>query len=317
MNMNKLRSILVVAILAMIVLTACEKGEPEISSEPSMTFTSALAVGEEIELYLEAADDNVWIDLNNNGKKDKGEEAIFGDDATTYILGARTITVYGNVTLLDCRNNLLTSLDVSKNTMLESLFCFENRLTSLDLSKNTMLRVLVCHDNRLTSLDVSKNTMLTYLHLYNNKLTSLDVSYNKALKYLICPYNKLTSLDVSQNTALEDLCCDVNSLTSLDVSKNTALKWLDCRNNQLTLLDVSQNKELIELLCNDNQISGVNMDKLVISLPDRTGKEKGGFYVIAHTSPDEQNVCTVSQAKIATDKNWDVLDASGFPYSGS
>lgn len=70
---------------------------------------------------------------------------------------------------LDCYDNQLTSLDVSKNTALEYLFCYWNQLTSLDVSKNTALEYLYCSDNLLTSLDVS-NTALTNLYCYSNKI---------------------------------------------------------------------------------------------------------------------------------------------------
>jgi Leucine-rich repeat (LRR) protein len=47
---------------------------------------------------------------------------------------------------LDCYNNQLTSLDVSKNTALTWLGCFNNQLTSLDVSKNTALTKLWCNN---------------------------------------------------------------------------------------------------------------------------------------------------------------------------
>ncbi len=77
---------------------------------------------------------------------------------------------------------------------LEELFCNSNLLTSLDMSKNTALVKLSCNWNKLTSLDVSKNTALTNFSCSYNQLTSLDVSKNTALEELFCNRNKLTSL---------------------------------------------------------------------------------------------------------------------------
>lgn len=143
---------------------------------------------------------------------------------------------------LDCKNNNLTRLDVSKNTKLTKLYCEFNQLTSLDLSKNTALTELNCQVNPLTSLDLSKNTALTKLDCALNPLTSLDVSNNTALTYLDCNYNQLTSLDLSKNTALTKLGCHDNQLTSLDLSKNTALDTLDCSGNkrQITVGETGQ-----------------------------------------------------------------------------
>ena len=52
-------------------------------------------------------------------------------------------------------DNLLTELDVSKNTELEKLVCLSNKLTSLDVSKNLKLENLNCEKNQLTSLIIT------------------------------------------------------------------------------------------------------------------------------------------------------------------
>ena len=171
------------------------------------------------------------------------------------------IEYFTELTELVCRNNNLTSLDLSKNTKLTYLNCESNQLISLDVSKNTNLTELLCYRNQLTSLDVSKNTVLTQLNCSNNQLTSLDVSKNAELKYLYCNYNQLTSLDVSKNTKLTDLNCCKNQLTSIDVSKNTELTWLIIEHNQFTSLDVSKNTKLLYLSCSDNQLTSLDVSK--------------------------------------------------------
>lgn len=104
-------------------------------------------------------------------------------------------------------------------TALTDLNCVDNQLTSLDVSKNTALTGLACSYNQLTSLDVSKNTALTDLNCNNNQLTSLDVSKNTALTDLYCSDNQLTSLDLSKNTALTGLSCENNPLTRIVLYK--------------------------------------------------------------------------------------------------
>ena len=190
------------------------------------------------------------------------------------------IEYFTALTELDCGDNQLAALDVSKNTKLETLNCYGNQLTALDVSKNTALTklecnynqltaldvsgctaltTLACNNNQLTALDMSKNTALINLSCENNPLTALDVSKNTALIYLSCHNNQLTALDVSQNTALADLYCYNNQLTALDVSGCTALKRLDCYNNQLTALDVSGCTALTTLLCNNNQLTALDV----------------------------------------------------------
>ena len=141
------------------------------------------------------------------------------------------IEYFTSLERLDCRNNLLTELDVSKNTALTYLDCYSNQLTELDVSDNTALTTLKCWDNQLTKLQLTKpdagnNTALTWLECGGNQLAELDVRDNKVLRYLFCSENQLTKLDVSQNTKLEILQCFKNQLTSLDL-KNTNLKNAD------------------------------------------------------------------------------------------
>jgi uncharacterized repeat protein (TIGR02543 family) len=183
------------------------------------------------------------------------------------ISSLKGVEFFTSLTYLDCPNNELTSLDVSKNTALTYLYCNDNQLTSLDVGKNTALTSLFCDRNQLTSLDVSKNTVLTSLFCDRNQLTSLDVSKNTALTNLFCDSNQLTSLDVSKNTALTDLYCYSNQLISLDTSKNTHLKKFDCYSNKLTSLDVSGSTSLTSLYCFGNQLTSLDVSKN-ISLTD-------------------------------------------------
>lgn len=132
---------------------------------------------------------------------------------------------------------------------LEILDCSENQLTTLDLSRNKALTELYCHYNQLTSLNVSGNEALAYLGCVSNKLTSLDVSRNAALIDLRCYDNSLTVLDVSNNRALERLDCSDNQLTTLDLSGSTALTGLNCVGNRLVSLDISQNRALTSMVC--------------------------------------------------------------------
>ncbi|WP_149276956.1 leucine-rich repeat domain-containing protein [Pareuzebyella sediminis] len=155
---------------------------------------------------------------------------------------------------LDCYDNLITSLDVSKNKNLKELDFSNNQVNSINVSQNTALTSLVCFDNQLTSLDVSQNMALATLSCTNNELTSIDVSSNTLLTQLYCSKNLLTSLDVSKNTDLIELFCFENQLIGLDISQNIALKELYCNDNQLALLDVKngQNTILMEFNASGN-----------------------------------------------------------------
>lgn len=121
------------------------------------------------------------------------------------------------------------------------LDCAENQLTSLDISKNTALDELWCENNQLTSLDVSKNTGLEFISCGGNQISSLDISKNLSLEYLYCDYNELTSLDASRNSSLCTLTCNYNRLTSLDFNKNANLDRFEYASNQRTI-HISSNR---------------------------------------------------------------------------
>ena len=154
-------------------------------------------------------------EINTNGDKEiqVSEASAFNGQINCYsmnISNLKGIEAFTALTDLDCDNNKLKSLDLSKNIALTDLNCGKNQLTSLDVSGATSLTALICWANQLTSLDVSKNTALTGLNCDNNQLKSLDVSKNTVLTYLGCYENQLTSLDVSKNSALTYLYCGGN-----------------------------------------------------------------------------------------------------------
>ncbi len=250
--------------------------------EQFITLTTAKSVGETIELSIATSvHTDTWIDLNNNGKRDEGENIR---DGKPYTLGAQTIRIYGPVTALTCQNNQLTELDASGCNTLRSLHCQNNQLTSstLNVSGCTALEGLHCSDNQLTSLNVSGYTALDYLNCANNQLTSLNVSGCTALSHFFCNDNQLSSLNVSglislghfsfYNNPLVSLdasgCVKLatvrysqGKLTSLDVSGCTALKWLYCDRNQLTSLNVSGCTALQEFDCSNNQLTSLNVNE--------------------------------------------------------
>jgi uncharacterized repeat protein (TIGR02543 family) len=182
------------------------------------------------------------------------------------------------LTYLNCEGNGYTSIDLSENLALKTLFFSDSNITSLDVSKNieltslyslessdlaslnikgaSALTYLECTWSKLTSLDVSGNPELTHLNVWHNKLALLsDVGKNTKLTYLNANNNNLTTLDVSRNIALTHLDIGVNNFSSLDVSKNPELEYLDCAASNLTSLDVSKNPKLTTLICQSNKLN--------------------------------------------------------------
>ncbi len=171
-------------------------------------------------------DPNVWIDFNNNGKKDE-KEAItsfayyeFEENyMVNFPVSSGVIVVYGKVTKFGCAANNLTALEVSENTNLVELYCIENQLTALDVTKNTNLFTLDSSDNKIAALDVTKNTNLFTLGCSNNKINGLDVTKNTKLGYLSCYGNSLTELDITKNEKLQYLGCYGNKFDKTNMEK--------------------------------------------------------------------------------------------------
>ena len=308
----------------------CQRDESHIETRPIPVIGGGIAI-DETNFPDDAFRQYVLDNCDTNGDKVLSDEEI-ANATHLYVdgLNIADLTGVGHFTALqhlDCYDNQLTALDVSKNAALQWLNCANNQLTTLDVTKNTALKTLDCSWNSLSSLNVSKNTALMALLSYYNQLTTLDVSQNTELKSLVCEGNELTALDVTKNTALETLDCALNNLSSLDLSQNQALEQLDCSDNQLTAIDLSHSPELELLLCyrnkltsldvshnptlyeiflHRNQIKGAEMDALVTSLQEVQNSKETFLAVVDATDAKEGNVMTPAQVEAAKAKGWTI-----------
>ncbi len=194
------------------------------------------------------------------------------------------------VTSLDVHSKNISNLTgIQDFTALTNLNCRDNNLTTLDVSQNTALTILNCYQNTLTALDVTQNTNLVTLRCYSNALKVLDVSQNTSLNFLRCDSNMLTRLDVSNNTALHFLHCQNNSLTSIDVSNNTALTRLYCENNHLVNLNIKNgnNTNIV-----NSQFRANNNPDLTCILVDDTAYSTANWTHIDATASFNETACT-------------------------
>ena len=169
------------------------------------------------------------------------------------------IGLFENLEELNCSENAIETIDLSRNRALVSLDCSENRLTALDVSGNPDLRVLKCNDNAIEGLDVTQNPALVDLQCYCNPIGSIDVTNNPALEKLDAWQAGFTKLDVSNNPKLTYLNCDYGGLIELDLSGNPDITVLYCAFNQLTSLDVSNLTGLVLLSCGNNRLETLKL----------------------------------------------------------
>ena len=116
---------------------------------------------------------------------------------------------------------------------------------TIDVSHNTLLESLVCNQQCLTSLNLNQNTALTHLSCYGNKLQSLHLTNNTNLRFLDCADNRITILNLSGLDSLETLYCHFNPLTSIDISTCGSLASFSCYGTPQVTLDISGCPNLI------------------------------------------------------------------------
>ena len=191
-----------------------------------------------------------------------------------------------NLTVLECVQTNLQSVDISNNPLLTIVNFnskydpnpdlviswsfhsggsirftpqYKNNLTTLDVSSNPAITWLDCTGNGIAILDLSNNSAITDLDCAKNKLSSLDVSSMPNLYWLDCNENDLEVINVSNNPILNEIHCSDNNLSSLDLSNNPKLNTLECSGNKLTALDLSRNPMLVNLTIRSNRLSSLDV----------------------------------------------------------
>jgi len=165
----------IVAVLLSSNILPRDEEEPENFEVNTKQMTMTTAKEGEVTLYLEGT--GTWsINWGDGTPSQTYTTSVPLSLPHTYTdATARTITITGDVTYLNCSEQQITALDVSKNTALTELGCDNNQLSSLDMSKNTALTDLRCDNNQLYALDVS-NTMLTYLECQSNQFDATGLN---------------------------------------------------------------------------------------------------------------------------------------------
>ncbi len=243
----KLVGLLFVSTMLFFACSEEQKELPTPTKEENIAFADAN--------FKKALVENYAINTNKDGEIQKSEAEAFNgkvDVKAKKIAKLNGLEYFVNITELDCSNNNLTSLDLTKNTKLQKVFCQHNQITeiatkgvstksvstkALALSANVLLEVLDCSYNKLASIDLTANVKLKDLDCSHNLLETLNVSKNVDLSVLDCSYNKFPVLTLTANT----------KLTNLNVSNNevlTELNLVNGNNKTLTSLDATKTPNL-------------------------------------------------------------------------
>jgi hypothetical protein len=301
---RKISHLLIIGILLSILIISCE----EKVEEKKMTMVLA---SPEVKFEI-AGTGYLTIDWGDDTKPEQFTLTTYPAEHRHQYLSEKTHTIILNGWVSYLRighfyidenyySNQLISFDAGNNNSLIYLDCSENIITNLDISKCTGLKELHCWNNQLTSLNLSGNKALIILKCWNNQLSNLDVSKNVELAEMTCSNNKINNLNISHNTKLKELYCNHNLLTGLDANKNIELNGLYCHNNQLTSFDASHNNKLKGLYINNNQLNTHSLNALFTSLHNNT--ISGGKSICISNNPGTKFCDT----KIATYKGWSVF----------
>jgi hypothetical protein len=128
--------------------------------------------------------------------------------------------------------NLFTSLDLSQNTELATLyFHYALNITSIDLSKNTKLQTLVVDNTNLTYLDLENNINLEELECWKCNLPSLDLRSNIKLKVLACYTSNIKKLLLPPLQSLTRIHCEGNDIKYIDLHESSGIRYINTTNN--------------------------------------------------------------------------------------
>lgn len=191
--------------------------------------------------YLVTIGGAVPTDFAQEGLSKVVQMSFTGADVESIVLPA---TEY--LKQFTCNNSSLKSIDLSKATALTSLTInnttaskYEPQLTSIDLSKNVNLESLYLQGNqnvsgKLTSLDLTNNTKLTGVYVQYNQIADLKLGEN-AITVINVQNNQLKSLDLTKLPKLKSIYAASNLLEGeIDLTAYETLENVQLNNNKLT-----------------------------------------------------------------------------------
>lgn len=294
----------------------------EIPEVAYITLTTDKNIGEEILLIHDVDPITIYADIEVEGatlvKSEKQEYLQYLNKklvSNTYRLTSQTVKISGDLSLLYCPYNDITSINVA-NTDLEYLICDHNSINIILLNSNNPT-TLSNNNAPIKTLEATQKSKLKQLICDNNQLTELDIPQNNSLEYLNCSNNKLKELSISNAKDLKWLYCDNNELTSLTAKDNDKLEIIVCYNNQISQINIANNPNLTVLECYSNQISLAQMLQLVNYLPTLTDpSEYDGILAVVSSASDGNDMSEEIQ-NIARNKGWKVEGADRFPLSVS
>ena len=220
----------------------------------TITLSSSNFPDDRFRAYLSS---ELGVPLNGQLTKEKADQLTIINVDEMGITSLKGIEYFENLTSLNCKDNNISELDVSRNTQLWYFMCRNSHIKSINVRNLTKLGQFDCSYNELTSIDVTTNTSLYYFVCEHNNLSTINVTRNSGLRSFYCGSCNLTELNVSQNPDLSTLGCNNNNLTELNVSQHSNLTTLYVSDNNLRQLNIDNNPKLETLYVSNNQLKNL------------------------------------------------------------
>lgn len=248
---------------------------------------------------------------------------------------------------IDIKNCPITEIYMPKGEYLRNIRIENTKIKEIDISNiNSKSLVILKNNLKLKKIITGDSCKVETIYISepNDDVTTMDLSGLKVAKKIDIALTGFTELDLSECKGLEQLKVsnnpnlkeikipDADSLKIIDVSRNIIntlnfkpnkrLVVFNCNdNNDITSLNFSGNEKLEVVDCFRNQIKGDEADKLMESLPDRTGKEpEGRIRFTAYNSDGKYKVGNWAYAysvEKAKAKNWSIQYYPQGNYKGT
>ena len=141
-----------------------------------------------------------------------------------------SIDVDGSVDLDYCK---LTKLPLKFGVVTLDFYCRNNQLTTLEGSPESVGGNFNCNGNNLTDLKGSPESIGGHFNCKHNELTSLEGSPKSIGGHFNCKHNELTSLEGSPESVGGTFYCFKNNLTDLKGSPKSIGGGFYCDDNPI------------------------------------------------------------------------------------
>ena len=237
-----------------------------------------------IETAQKSDEQNVWIDINNNGIKDANEQIKEFGKEFTLSKTSHKVAVYGKITRFECHQTGVYYIDVIENEVLEKLYLKEFK------------------SGGIYDIRAIRNKNLKELHLLGRAFTEEE---------LTTLLNRLPKRDDSQGGKLYVSDLKKNNFTEEQIKKADEKKWTLFKvkaDKTIEQINGIQEKEYTLYGANNKEMTKklIVMSPYIIPLVENLKSEKI-YFVITEKGKNE----FIRDFKITAPENVKIIDNQG------